>query len=155
VSGWGRGTWGDTVDRLRPCGSRAEIEPSVHARWGHLARRNVGEVGQVVGAKRPSYERGKRSTLTIADEHDVQDLVHALLLVAFEDVRAESWNPNYLGGASRVDFLVRDAAIVLEVKKTRDGLADREVGKSARRRCDPVQRSRGKSGRFDPRVLRL
>jgi hypothetical protein len=79
-------------------------------------------------ARQLRRRHSSRSTLTIEDEYDVQDLMHALLLVPFEDVRAESWNPTYLGGASRVDFLIRDAAIVLEVKKTRDGLADREVG---------------------------
>jgi hypothetical protein len=57
-----------------------------------------------------------------------RSLMHALLLVEFEDVRAESWNPTYMGGASRVDFLVREAGIVVEVKKTRAKLADREVG---------------------------
>lgn len=36
---------------------------------------------------------GKRPTLEIGDEYDVQDLIHALLLVDFVDVRAESWNP--------------------------------------------------------------
>jgi len=38
-----------------------------------------------------------RPTLEISDEYDVQDLMHALLLLDFEDVRAESWNPTYLG----------------------------------------------------------
>jgi REase_DpnII-MboI len=69
-----------------------------------------------------------RDTLEINDEYDVQDLLHALLLVEFVDVRAESWNPNYLGGASRTDFLLPDAGIVIEVKKTRPNLRDRQVG---------------------------
>jgi hypothetical protein len=69
-----------------------------------------------------------RPTLEVNDEFDVQDLMHALLLVHFEDVRAESWNPNYLGGASRVDFLVPASGFIVEVKKTRNGLLDRQVG---------------------------
>jgi hypothetical protein len=69
-----------------------------------------------------------RATLEINDEYDVQDLLHALLLVEFVDVRAESWNPTYLGGASRTDFLLPDADIVIEVKKTRPTLRDGKVG---------------------------
>jgi hypothetical protein len=69
-----------------------------------------------------------RPTLEINDEYDVQDLLHALLLAEFLDVRAESWNPNYLGGASRTDFLIPEAGIVIEVKKTRSTLLDRQVG---------------------------
>lgn len=69
-----------------------------------------------------------RPTLEINDEYDVQDLLHALLLVEFVDVRAESWNPTYLGGASRTDFLLPDAGIVIEVKKTRPTLLDSKVG---------------------------
>jgi len=71
----------------------------------------------------------KRQTLEVKDEYDVQNLMHALLFVYFDDVRAESWNPNYLGGASRVDFLVPEGGFVLEIKKTRPTLLDREVGK--------------------------
>ncbi len=71
---------------------------------------------------------GKRPSLAIDDEYDVQDLMHALLLVDFADVRAESWNPPYLGGASRTDFLLPQKGIVLEVKKTRSTLLDRQVG---------------------------
>jgi hypothetical protein len=69
-----------------------------------------------------------RTTLTITDEYDVQDLMHALLLVEFRDVRAESWTPTYLGKGSRTDFLVPEGGFVLEVKKTRPTLVDRHVG---------------------------
>lgn len=69
-----------------------------------------------------------RSTLSIEDEYDVQDLFHALLLVDFEDVRDEEWTPSYAGGSSRMDFLLKQERIVIEVKKTRSGLAEREIG---------------------------
>lgn len=69
-----------------------------------------------------------RDTLTIEDEYDVQDLFHALLRVFFEDVRAEEWTPSYAGGSSRVDFLLPQAKIVIELKKTRNGLGAKEVG---------------------------
>ena len=81
-----------------------------------------------VVARQLLRRRESRPTLTINDEYDVQDLMHALLLLEFDDVRSESWNPTYLGGATRVDFLLRDAGIVVEVKKTREGLTDQRVG---------------------------
>ncbi len=62
------------------------------------------------------------------DSYDVQDLMHALLLVHFSDVRAESWNPTYLGSGSRTDFLVPEGDFILEVWKTRPTLLDRQVG---------------------------
>jgi len=69
-----------------------------------------------------------RPTLEIDDEYDVQDLMHALLRLLFDDVRAEEWTPSYAGGSSRVDFLLKNERTFVEVKKTRKGLADREIG---------------------------
>ena len=45
-----------------------------------------------------------RSTIEIVDEYDVQDLLHALLRLHFDDVRAEEWTPTYAGAASRMDL---------------------------------------------------
>ena len=69
-----------------------------------------------------------RETLSIEDEYDVQDLLHALLYLYFDDVRAEEWTPSYAGKSARVDFLLKNEKTVIEVKKTRQGLADKEVG---------------------------
>ena len=68
-----------------------------------------------------------QGTLT-ADEYDVQDLLRALLALYFDDVRPEEWTPSYAGGASRMDFLLKRESVVIEVKKTRPGLTDKEVG---------------------------
>jgi hypothetical protein len=70
-----------------------------------------------------------RSTLDVNDEYDVQDLLHALLRIYFDDVRAEEWTPSYAGGSSRMDFLLKSEKTVIEVKKTRVGLNDKELGK--------------------------
>jgi hypothetical protein len=64
-----------------------------------------------------------RKTLVITDEYDVQDLFHALLRVFFDDVRPEEWAPSYAGQSSRMDFLLQTEETVVEVKKTREGLA--------------------------------
>lgn len=69
-----------------------------------------------------------RSTLDVDDEYDVQDLLHALLRLHFDDVRAEECTPSYAGSASRMDFLLKSEKIVIEVKKTRKGLGAKEVG---------------------------
>lgn len=69
-----------------------------------------------------------RETLRIDDEYDVQDLLHSMLRIQFDDIRAEEYTPSYAGSSTRVDFLLKREKIVIEVKKTRKGLADKEVG---------------------------
>jgi hypothetical protein len=70
-----------------------------------------------------------RATLDVQDEYDVQDLLHALLKLNFDDIRKEEWTPSYAGGSSRMDFLLKNEQTVVEVKKTRAGLGDKELGK--------------------------
>ena len=70
----------------------------------------------------------KRVSLIINDEYDVQDLLHSLLKIAIDDVRPEEYTPSYAGSSARMDFLLRKESTVIEVKKTREGLKDREVG---------------------------
>jgi hypothetical protein len=69
-----------------------------------------------------------RETIKINDEYDVQDIMNALLRVHFEDVRKEEHTPSYAGSAARVDFLLKREQIIIEVKKTRSGLKDKEIG---------------------------
>lgn len=69
-----------------------------------------------------------RETLTIKDEYDVQDLLHALLVLHFDDVRDEEWTPSYAGGCERMDFLLKDLQTVIEVKKTRSSMSKKELG---------------------------
>lgn len=69
-----------------------------------------------------------RATIKIEDEYDVQDLLHALFRLHFDDVRPEEWTPSYAGGSKRMDFLLKGAEIAVEVKKTREGLRDKEIG---------------------------
>jgi hypothetical protein len=71
---------------------------------------------------------GPRDSLYITDEYDVQDLLHALLKIDFDDIRPEEWTPSYAGGSARMDFLLKKEQIVIEAKKTRANLRDREVG---------------------------
>ena len=69
-----------------------------------------------------------REPLDVEDEYDVQDLLKALLSIHFDDIRPEEWTPSYAGGSSRVDFLIKPYMILVEVKKTRNGLNSRMIG---------------------------
>ena len=70
----------------------------------------------------------KRVPIEIKDEYDVQDLLHAILRLHFDDVRPEENMPSYAGSSSRVDFALRKEKILVEVKKTRANLKDKELG---------------------------
>lgn len=78
-------------------------------------------------ARQLTHRRESRPTLEIKDEYDVQDLLHALLRIHFDDIRPEEWTPSYGGGSSRMDFLLKDHAIVVEAKMTRKGLGAKDV----------------------------
>ena len=69
-----------------------------------------------------------RAPFEINDEYDVQNLVHALLLLHFDDVRPEEASPSYAGAFSRQDFLLKKEKIVIEVKKTRRSLGTGKIG---------------------------
>jgi len=69
-----------------------------------------------------------RNSIIIKDEYDVQDLLHSLMKIFFDDVRAEEWTPSYAGKSARMDFLLKQCKTVVEVKKTRQGLSDKELG---------------------------
>jgi hypothetical protein len=73
-------------------------------------------------------QRNRKSLVAIADEYDVQDLLHALLKINFSDIRPEDWVPSYAGGTSRVDFLLKAEQVVIEAKFATNKLKDREVG---------------------------
>lgn len=88
---------------------------------------NVFEKFHVVASQLRRRHNG-RETLIVKDEYDVQDLLEALFKLFFRDVRAEEWCPSYAGSSKRMDFLLKDQEIVVEVKMTRDGLDDKKVG---------------------------
>jgi hypothetical protein len=79
-------------------------------------------------ARQLRTRHGGRNTIEIEDEYDVQDLLHALLKIHFDDVRPEQWTPGYAGKSARVDFHLKAEEIVVEVKKTRKGLDEKEIG---------------------------
>jgi hypothetical protein len=68
-----------------------------------------------------------RTTLDVQDEYDMQDLIHALLRMHFDDIRPEEWTPSYAGKTSRMDFLLKQESIVVELKMTRSKLGSKEL----------------------------
>ncbi|MBO1055544.1 MAG: hypothetical protein HEQ27_03030 [Dolichospermum sp. JUN01] len=79
-------------------------------------------------ARQLKTRHSNRSTIEINDEYDVQDLFHALLTLYFDDIRDEEYTPSYAGRASRTDFLLKQEQTVIEIKKTREKLTNKEVG---------------------------
>ncbi len=116
------------VNRSSACLKSAQTNsgsPTAPERIEALFR--IGERFHLV-AKQLRVRRQNRPTLDVNDEYDVQDLFHALLRIAFDDVRPEEWTPSYAAGASRMDFLLPEIEAVVEIKKSRSGLGARELG---------------------------
>jgi hypothetical protein len=68
-----------------------------------------------------------RPSFSVSDEYDVQDLLHAILRLHFDDVRPEEYTPSHGGNTSKVDFYLPRERIVIEAKMTRANLGQREV----------------------------
>ena len=58
----------------------------------------------------------------------MQDLLHCILKLHFKDVREDEYTPSYGGSSTRMDFLLKNEKIVIEVKKTNERLSDKEIG---------------------------
>jgi REase_DpnII-MboI len=69
-----------------------------------------------------------RATLVVNDEYDAQDLFRSLLKLFFEDVRPEDYVPSYAGSSSRVDFLLPEFQLAVELKHARDTMTSASLG---------------------------
>lgn len=77
--------------------------------------------------KQLASRHNKRPALLVKDEYDVQDLLHGLLRLHFDDVRPEEVTPSYAGSSARMDFLLKAEKVVVEAKMTRKTLGQKEV----------------------------
>jgi hypothetical protein len=77
--------------------------------------------------ERLQHRQRNRTPYSVADEYDVQDLLHAILKLHFDDVRPEEWTPSYAGNSSRTDFLLPRERTIVEAKMTRSNLGQKEV----------------------------
>ena len=73
-----------------------------------------------------------RATLEVVDEFDLQDLLHALLRLQFDDIGTDEWTPSYTNGAPRTTFLLNHDRLAIIVKKTRTGLSAKELADQVR-----------------------
>jgi hypothetical protein len=61
--------------------------------------------------------RQEKQPFNINDEYDVQDLLHGLLWIFFNDVEAENYGtPSTCGTNPRIDFFLRDEKVYIEAK---------------------------------------
>jgi len=74
------------------------------------------------------HRQTNRANIEINEEYDVQDLFYSLLPLYFDDIRIEEWTPSYVGACARVDFLLKQEQIIIELKKTRKSLTEKVVG---------------------------
>jgi hypothetical protein len=72
-------------------------------------------------------QRG-RLPIVMEDEYDVQDFLHGLLRIFFDDVRPEDFSPERAGARSRIDFVLKPERLVVEAKMTRAGLGAAQLG---------------------------
>jgi REase_DpnII-MboI len=80
-------------------------------------------------AERPLRNRRKgKPMFQITDEYDIQDLLHSQLRVWIRDIRAEEWSPSYAGKSSRIDFVLPEYKIAIEVKHVRSEQHSKTVG---------------------------
>jgi hypothetical protein len=68
-----------------------------------------------------------RTTLQVEDEIDVQDLLHALLRIQFNNIDTDEWTPSYSSGSPRTTLLLNESRLAVIVKKTRPGLTAQDL----------------------------
>lgn len=90
---------------------------------------------------------GGRPRLSMEDEHDVQYLLHALLVTRFEVIKPEEPTPSYVGAAGRMDFFLPQERLIIEVKMTREGLDEKKL------RLELIEDLHTYSGRTDCSAL--
>ena len=69
-----------------------------------------------------------RPTLKVENEYDVQDLFHSLLRLFFDDIRKEEFSPSYAGSSKRIDFILPEFGLAIELKHSRPTLTHKELG---------------------------
>lgn len=122
-----------TLTRLFVSGELQSLRQGPGVRLGGVV---IGSIDVVLhlGERLPSvgaelaHRHDHRAGWTLDDEYDHQDLFRGLLRLHFEDVRAEEWSPSYAGGSSRIDFVLPEVGLAIELKSTRTGLDDRKLG---------------------------
>jgi len=61
------------------------------------------------------------------DEYDVQYLLHGQLKIYFDDVRAETSTERHSSVSPRIDFLLEQHSIGIEVKRASDSMTPKRI----------------------------
>lgn len=69
-----------------------------------------------------------KPTLKVEDEYDAQDLYRSVLRIFFDDIRAEDYTPSYAGASSRVDFILPQFQLAVELKHSRASMTAKSLG---------------------------
>ena len=67
-----------------------------------------------------THRRKGAKNLVFESEYDIQDLLHSQLRPWIHDIRPEEYTPSYAGSSTRMDFLLPEHKLVLELKRVRD-----------------------------------
>ncbi len=63
----------------------------------------------------------------INDEYDIQDILHSIFKLFYKDIEKEFVIPKFAGSSTRIDFILKNEQIGIEVKMTREGLKDKQL----------------------------
>ncbi|MGW6333211.1 PD-(D/E)XK nuclease domain-containing protein [Nocardia rhamnosiphila] len=69
----------------------------------------------------------ERDGLGVKDEYDVQHILHAVLVLHYEEVEPEEPTPSMASGSSRLDFLLKQERVAIETKMIRPGLTKKKL----------------------------
>jgi hypothetical protein len=103
-------------------GSRSPTAPDALARVIRLCERFPLVAFQLQKRQR------NRAPFEVKDEYDVQDLLHAMLRLDFDDVRPEERAPSHAGSAPSIDFLLKSEQIVVETKMAHEWMTTKTLG---------------------------
>lgn len=71
--------------------------------------------------------RADIKAIEVTNEYEMQYLFEGILRLLFEDVRPETYTPNYANKSNRTDFLLPKQRILIETKMTRLGLDSKKL----------------------------
>ena len=80
-----------------------------------------------VSNSRRRYNNRVNDCNKFKDEYDIQDAIHSILLLLFDNVKKEDFVPSHAGGNSRVDFFLPEIKTALEIKYCRETHKDKEI----------------------------
>lgn len=123
--------------RVLPQGNVPDSEPAILNQGAAVSPAKPTKVEELLeviirGLRRAmhplTHRRKGIQPLSFGNEYDVQDLLHAMLRPWISDIRPEEFTPSYAGSSTRMDFLLPDYALVIEIKIIRDRAHAKKVG---------------------------